>query len=79
MAKILICDDSSFVRTIFEKRLTAFGHQIVGKAKDGVECLHVYSQTKPTLVLLDITMPNMDGRAALKRLMSMPGPKPWSL
>lgn len=69
MAKILLCDDSKFVLSVFEKRLSACGHKIVGKARDGEECVQLFAETKPDLLLLDITMPNKDGRTALREIM----------
>src|SRR5687767_11363162 len=71
MAKILLCDDSDFVLTVFEKRLRQFGHQIVGKANDGVECLKMYEILSPDVVFLDISMPNKDGHETLKDLLAM--------
>jgi two-component system, chemotaxis family, chemotaxis protein CheY len=71
MARILICDDSNFVMKTFEKRLVSAGHAIAGRARDGEVCVKLYAQVKPDLVLLDITMPNADGRSALKEIMKM--------
>jgi len=71
MAKILICDDSRFMLTLFEKGLREAGLDVVGKAADGLECLALYKTTQPDLVLLDITMPNMDGRDCLKELIKL--------
>ena len=69
--RILLCDDSNVILRLLEKRLTDAAYDIVGKARDGIECLELYLATKPNLVLLDITMPNMDGRACLTDLVKM--------
>jgi two-component system chemotaxis response regulator CheY len=71
MAKIMICDDSKTILNILEKKLTAAGHQVVGKAKDGDEGFSVYAQTKPDLAILDVTMPNKDGRECLEAIMKL--------
>lgn len=71
MAKILLCDDSKIILSLLEKKLTEIGHHVVGKARDGEECLKLYPQTHPDLVLLDVTMPNKDGRQCLVELMQL--------
>lgn len=71
MAKIMLCDDSKTILTLLEKKLTDAGHQIVGKAKDGEEGIKVFTETKPDLALLDITMPNKDGRECLKGILAV--------
>jgi two-component system chemotaxis response regulator CheY len=65
MARILLCDDSNLLLKILEKRMTDMGQEVVGKAKDGEECVRMYHELKPDLLLLDVTMPNKDGREAL--------------
>lgn len=70
MFRILLCDDSAFVLNLFETRLKAQGFEIVGKARDGEEGVQAYKAQRPDLMLLDITMPNKDGRTALKEIMS---------
>lgn len=65
MAKIMLCDDSRTILNVFEKKLQAAGHEIVGKAEDGAEGFNRFMETKPEIVLLDITMPNKDGRECL--------------
>ncbi len=53
---------------MFEKRLTDLGFTIVGKAKDGNDGIQQYKILRPDLLLLDITMPNKDGREALEEI-----------
>jgi two-component system chemotaxis response regulator CheY len=65
MAKVLLVDDAAFMRMRCAKVLTKMGHTIV-EAENGVQALDVFDREKPDLVLLDITMPEMDGIEALK-------------
>ena len=69
MAKnILICDDAAFMRMMIKDILTKNGYNVVGEAENGVKAVEKYNETKPDLVLMDITMPEMDGIAALKAI-----------
>lgn len=68
MAKLLIVDDAAFMRMTIKKMVTAHGHTVVGEAENGVEAVKKYMEVKPDVVLLDITMPEMDGVSALKRI-----------
>lgn len=69
MAKnILICDDAAFMRMMIEDILTKNGYTIVGEAENGQKAVEKYNETKPDLVMMDITMPEMDGIQALKKI-----------
>ena len=69
MAKnILICDDAAFMRMMIKDILTKNGYNVVGEAENGLKAVEKYSETKPDLVLMDITMPEMDGIQALKQI-----------
>ena len=63
---ILICDDAAFMRMMIKDILTKNGYNVVGEAENGVRAIEMYKETKPDLVLMDITMPEMDGIGALK-------------
>jgi two-component system chemotaxis response regulator CheY len=65
VAKILIVDDSAISRKKLRAILEAGNHEIVGEASDGAEALEKYQELSPDLVTMDITMPNIDGIAAL--------------
>lgn len=67
MAKILLVDDAAFMRMRCAKLLTAEGFE-VAEAGNGAEAVAKYSEIKPDLVLMDITMPEMDGIAATRAI-----------
>ena len=69
MAKnILICDDAAFMRMMIKDILTKNGYNVVGEAENGKMAVDKYAELSPDLVLLDITMPEMDGIGALKAI-----------
>ncbi len=67
MAKILVVDDAQFVRVRYRKLLGEEGHEVV-EANDGQQALELYEKEGPDLVLMDITMPVMDGLEALEKI-----------
>jgi len=69
MARILIVDDSKFIVQVLQKTLESDGHEVVGKGTDGVEGFELFKEQKPDLTLLDITMPNRDGRDCLEDIL----------
>jgi two-component system chemotaxis response regulator CheY len=70
MARILVTDDAAFMRMMLKDILTKGGHTIVGEAADGNEAVQQYDALKPDIVTMDITMPSMDGIAAVKAIKS---------
>ena len=71
MAKnILICDDAAFMRMMIKDILTKNGYTVAGEAENGLKAVEKYAELKPDLVLMDITMPEMDGIQALKKIKS---------
>ena len=68
MATILVCDDAMFMRQSLIQMLKPEGHEVVAEAGNGLECIEQYKLYKPDIVLMDITMPDMDGLTALKKL-----------
>ncbi|MBQ7562936.1 MAG: response regulator [Lachnospiraceae bacterium] len=69
MAKnILISDDAAFMRMMIKDILTKNGYNVVGEAENGAKAVEKYNELKPDLVLMDITMPEMDGIQALKKI-----------
>lgn len=67
MAKVLVVDDASFMRMRMTKLLTENGYE-VEEAENGAEAVAKYQDSKPDLVLMDITMPVMDGIEAVKKI-----------
>ena len=65
---ILICDDAAFMRMMIKDILTKDGYEVVGEATNGAEGVEKYNQLKPDLVMMDITMPEMNGIDALKKI-----------
>ena len=69
--KILIVDDAAFMRMMIKDILTKNGFEVVGEAADGQKKKKKYNELRPDLVTMDITMPEMDGIAALKAIKSI--------
>lgn len=67
MAKILVADDAMFMRNRTSKLLTANGYEVV-QLSNGEEAVKRYFEEKPDVVLMDITMPVLDGIEALKQM-----------
>jgi two-component system chemotaxis response regulator CheY len=66
--KILITDDALFMRVTLKNILVANGYEVAGEATNGQEAIEKYVSVKPDLVLMDITMPIMDGISACKAI-----------
>ncbi len=70
MAKILLVDDAAFMRMVLKKSLTGGGFADCEfiEAADGAEGVQLFDQELPDVVIMDITMPKMDGLEALKAI-----------
>ena len=68
MAKVMICDDAAFMRMMIKDILSKNGYEIAAEAENGQKAVDKYPEVKPDLVLMDITMPEMDGIQALKKI-----------
>ena len=66
--KILLADDLSFMRMVQKEILRERGYRVVGEAADGVEAVEKFELLRPDVVVLDITMPRMNGLEAMKRI-----------
>jgi two-component system chemotaxis response regulator CheY len=66
-ARILIADDSSFIRYGLRKLLTESGFHVL-EADGGTRAIQLYKDERPDAVLLDITMPDLDGLSALRQI-----------
>lgn len=67
-AKILIADDSAYMRSILKDLLLRNGYDVIGEAENGKEVLGLYGKLKPDVVAMDIIMPEMSGIQALKEI-----------
>jgi len=74
--KLLIVDDSEIIREAIENWLEPFGFEVIGRAGNGSRAIEMFSEKKPDIVTLDITMPEMDGLTAMEKMLTInPGVK----
>lgn len=66
--RYLIVDDSVFARKNLAKMVESFGGKVAGEAGDGCTAITEYDRVQPDIVLLDITMPQMEGIEAAERI-----------
>lgn len=71
MANILVCDDAAFMRQALILILKGAGHTVVAEASNGKECVVQYENTHPDIVLMDITMPDMNGIEATQLIKAL--------
>ncbi|GGF10712.1 response regulator [Hymenobacter cavernae] len=64
--RILIVDDSFYMRTMLKNMLTDAGYEVVGEAANGQQALEMASQTNPDLITLDVILPDNTGLDVLK-------------
>jgi two-component system chemotaxis response regulator CheY len=67
---IFIVDDAEFMRVMLRDICQDMGLDVVGEAGDGAQAVAMYRDLSPDLVLLDITMPDMDGTVALQEILA---------
>ncbi|PKM74452.1 MAG: two-component system response regulator [Firmicutes bacterium HGW-Firmicutes-16] len=68
MNKILIVDDAGFMRKMVQTHLSKAGYTDFIEGEDGQRAIDIYKEQKPDLVIMDITMPNVDGIEALRQI-----------
>ena len=68
--KVLICDDSMFVRKKLSAVLNKCGVESISEATDGEQAVEMFRKEHPDLVLMDIVMPKMTGVEALKAILA---------
>src|SRR5256885_18274 len=68
VVRYLIVDDSVFARKNLTRMVETFGGQLAGEAGDGVSAVTEYDRTQPHIVLVDITMPQMEGNEAPEKM-----------
>jgi putative two-component system response regulator len=69
--RILVADDTDSIRALFQKLLSADGHEVI-TVEDGLEALAAAERHRPDVVLLDVGMPGLDGIEVCRRLKSNP-------
>lgn len=68
--RILIADDTTFMREMLKSSLDKEKYEIIGEAKTGKQAVEQYKEKKPDLLILDINMPEMNGIDALTEVMA---------
>ena len=68
--RVLVVDDAAFMRMMIKDILGKNGYEIAGEAENGSVAVDKYKEIKPDIVTMDITMPEMDGIAAVKEIMA---------
>ncbi len=71
MSKILIVDDAIFMRKVIRDLLATHNYTDVIEAKDGAEAVEMYDEHRPDLVIMDITMPTLDGIETVKEIQKL--------
>lgn len=67
----MVVDDAAFMRMMLKDILTKGGYEVVGEAENGLRAVEKYKELTPDLVLMDITMPELDGIGAVKQIKSL--------
>lgn len=74
MVRVVVADDDPLVRMLLRGMLEGNEIELVGEADDGAGLLAVASQARPDVVLLDLTMPDLDGLSVIRDLAAQPEP-----
>jgi two-component system chemotaxis response regulator CheY len=70
-ARLMVVDDTLFMRRMLRDLLTRQGYEVAAEARNGREALEAYQQARPDLVIMDITMPEMDGIEAVRAILAV--------
>jgi two-component system chemotaxis response regulator CheY len=65
---VLIVDDLAFIKIVLRDIIEKAGFRVIGEASNGEQAISLYQDTRPDVVLMDITMPGMDGLTALGKI-----------
>ncbi len=68
MSRILVVDDSSFMRKRIVDVLSKGGHEVIGQAENGEQAIELYAELLPDFVIMDVTMKGLDGVEAARRI-----------
>lgn len=71
MNSILIVDDTAFTRLVLRNMFEKLGVEVVAEADSGEEAVRNYCLYRPSLVIMDITMPGMNGLVASRKIMEL--------
>ena len=71
LASVLLVDDAAFMRLNLKNIIEKLGFDVIGEAENGKEGIEKYKELEPDLVTMDITMPEMDGLDATKKIMNL--------
>ncbi len=71
MKKVLIVDDAAFMRVSIKNMLSKNGFEVIGEAENGKIAIQKFQELSPDIITMDITMPEMDGLASLKKILSI--------
>ena len=69
--KVLVVDDSKFMRNIIINVLKKNNYDVVGEAENGIEAVDLYKKVKPDIVTMDITMQNSNGLEAITKIIEI--------
>lgn len=67
--KFLVVDDANFMRLLLKKIIVESGHEVVGEAENGRVAIELTKQLAPDVIIMDITMPEVNGLDALREIM----------
>lgn len=67
--RVLVVDDTNFMRKMSTDYLTQYGYVVAGEAANGKEAIEQYEKLKPDIVMMDLTMPEMNGIDAIKEIL----------
>lgn len=68
---VLLCDDSRALRMLTAQQIDACGYDLAGEAENGEVAVERYRALRPSVVLLDLVMPQVDGKEALRRILEL--------
>lgn len=71
MKRVLVVDDAAFMRVSIKSMLSKNGYEVVGEAENGRVAIQKYQELLPDIITMDITMPEMDGLASIKKILAI--------